>query len=141
MKQNYSGKFDTAIVLGELNYDYDRFIGHTQAVNSFLENERLCSVWDIFPVEFTFAFGETRSTLDHFLISNTQSGIILKAGAIHDPENISGHYVKVDLNKANNPPEDIHRNPRLNWNRSIFSTVARFAFQVWKSSMLLSVPY
>ena len=121
MKQKYSGKFDTAIVLGDINYDDDRFTGHTQAVNSFLENERLCSVWDIFPVEFTFAIGETRSTIDHFLISNTQSGIILEAGAIHDPENLSGHspiYVKVDLNKANNPPEDIHRNPRLNWNRS-----------------------
>ena len=34
---------------------------------------------------------------------------------------MSGHspvYVKIDLAKANNPPEKISRNPRLNWGRS-----------------------
>ena len=118
LKQQYSQKFDTHIVLGDLNFDDIRYTGHTQAVNNFLEKERLCSVWDSFPVDFTFASGESSSTLDHFLISNTQSSIVLDAGVMHDPENVSGHspiYLKIDLAKANNPPEEIQRNPMLNW--------------------------
>ena len=121
LRQKYRKKFDTAMVLGDLNYDDHHYTGHTQAINNFLENERLSSVWDFYPVDFTFSSGNSRSIIDHFLISNTQSGIILEAGVIHDPENMSGHcpvYIKVDLAKANNPPEKVNRNPRLNWSRS-----------------------
>ena len=118
LKQKYSKKFDTAIILGDINFDDNRFTGHTQAISNYLEQERLSSVWNFFPVDFTYAFGESRSTLDHFIISNTQSNIILESGAIHDPDNVSGHspiYVKVNLQKANNPPEKICRKPMLNW--------------------------
>ena len=118
LKQKYSGKFDTAFILGDLNFDDNRFTGHTQAISNYFEKERLCSVWNFFPVDFTYAFGESRSTLDHFIISNTQANIILESGAVHDPENVSGHspiYVKVNLQKANNPPEKICRKPMLNW--------------------------
>ena len=89
-------------------------------VSTFLERERLCSIWDLFPINFTFSSGQSCSTIDHFFISNTQQGIIFGAGAIHDPENLSGHspvYLKIDLAKANKPPEKISRNPRLNWGR------------------------
>ena len=121
LKHQYSPKFDTSIVLGDLNFDDIRYTGHTQAMNNFLEKQRFCSVWDSFPVDFTFTSGHSCSTLDHFLISNTQSNIVLDAGVMHDPENLSGHspiFLKVDLAKANNPPEDLKRNPRLNWSRS-----------------------
>ena len=121
LKQKHSKKFDTSFILGDLNYDDNRFTGHTQAISNYLEQERLCSVWDSFPVDFTYAFGQSHSTIDHFLISNTQSNIILEAGAVQDPENMSGHspiYIKVDLKKANNPPERIKRNPMLNWSGS-----------------------
>ena len=117
LKQKYSGKFDTAFILGDLNFDDNRFTGHTQAISNYFEKERLCSVWNLFPVDFTYAFGESRSTLDHFIISNTQANIILESGAVHDPENVSGHspiYVKVNLLKANNPPEKICRKLMLN---------------------------
>ena len=59
--------------------------------------------------------------MDHFLISNTQLNIVLDAGVLHDPDNVSGHspiYLKIDLAKANNPPEEPKRNPRLNWGQS-----------------------
>ena len=121
LKQEHSRKFDTSIVLGDLNFDDIRYTGHTQAVNNFLEKERICSTWDSFPVDFTFASGASCSTLDHFLISNTQLNIVLDAGVLHDPDNVSGHspiYLKIDLAKANNPPEEPKRNPRLNWGRS-----------------------
>ena len=121
LKENNSKKFDSSIILGDLNYDDNRFTGHTQVVNNFLEQDRLCSVWDFFPVDFTFSAGVSCSTLDHFLISNTHHNMVLEAGAINDPENMSGHspiYLKIDLEKANNPPEKISRKPRLNWDRS-----------------------
>ena len=53
-----------------------------------------------------------------WLLLTFKSNTILESGAIHNPENVSGHspiYVKVDLEKANNPPEKICRNPMLNW--------------------------
>ena len=121
LKQEQARKYDTLIVLGDLNIDDIRYTGHTQAVNNFLEKERICSTWDSFPVDFTFASGASCSTLDHFLISNTQLNIVLDAGVLHDPDNVSGHspiYLKIDLAKANNPPEEPKRNPRLNWGRS-----------------------
>ena len=121
IKLKYAKKIDTSIILGDINFDSHRYTGHTQAVNTYLETERLCSVWDFFPADFTFSSRDSFSTLDHFLISNTQSNMVLEAGPVHDPENMSGHcpiYMKVDLTKANNPPEEISRNPRLNWGRS-----------------------
>ena len=104
--------------MGDLNFDDVRYTGHTQAVNNFLEKERLATVLDFFPVDFTFASRESLSTLDHFLIANTQSYIVLDAGVLHDPENVSGHspiYLKIDLAKANNPPEEVSRKPMPNW--------------------------
>ena len=77
--------------------------------------------WDSFSVDFTFASGASCSTLDHFLISNTKLNFVLDAGVLHDPDNVSGHspiYLKIDLAKANNRPEEPKRNPRLNWGRS-----------------------
>ena len=121
LKKKYSSKFDTAFILGDINYDNLRYTGHTLAVNNFLDSERLSSVWDFFPADFTFSSGDSHSTLDHFFISSTQSHIVLEAGPIHDPDNLSGHcpiYMKIDLAKANNPPEELARNPRLNWGRS-----------------------
>ena len=100
LKTKNSKKYDTAIVLGDINYDNLRYTGHTQAVNNFLESERMASVWDFFPADFTFSSGNSFSTIDHFFISTTQSFIILEAGPIHDPDNMSGHcpiYLKVDL--------------------------------------------
>ena len=121
LKLKYANKFDTSLILGDLNYDDLRITGHTQAIANFLESQRICSVWDFHPVDFTFSQGNSFSTIDHFLISNTQSNIISEAGVMHDPENMSGHsplYIKVDLIKASNPPEEQKRNPRLNWSHS-----------------------
>ena len=40
IKNKYARKFDS-IILGDINYDDTRYTGHTLAVNTFLENERL----------------------------------------------------------------------------------------------------
>ena len=66
LKTKNSKKYDTAIVLGDINYDNLRYTGHTQAVNKFLESERMASVWDFFPADFKFSSGASSSTLDHF---------------------------------------------------------------------------
>ena len=46
---------------------------------------------------------------------------------------MSGHspiYVKIDLAKANNPPERAIRNPRLNWSRSSSDQIAGYVEQL-----------
>ena len=89
LKTKYSKKFDTVILAGDLNYDDNRYTGHAQSVSNILEGERLCSVWDHFPVDFTFSSQTSFSTLDHFLISKTQEYIVIEAGPIHDADNLS----------------------------------------------------
>ena len=133
IKNKYAKKYDTSIVLGDINFDDARYTGHTLAVNTFLENERLCSSWDLFPIDFTFSAGQSRSTIDHFFIPNTLQDIILEAGVIHDSENMSGHspvFLKINLAKACNPPEKVSRNPRLNWGRSSPEQQARYTQQL-----------
>ena len=44
IKLKYSTKYDTAILLGDINYDSLRYTGHTQAINIYLESARLSSV-------------------------------------------------------------------------------------------------
>ena len=38
LKLKYANKFDTSLILGDLNYDDLRITGHTQALNNFLES-------------------------------------------------------------------------------------------------------
>ena len=50
-----------------------------------------------------------------------QPGVLLDAGVLHDPENLSGHapiYIKLNLEKAYNKMEDCYRSPRINWQHS-----------------------
>ena len=37
LKHKYANKFDTAFILGDINYDNLRYTGHTIAVNNFLD--------------------------------------------------------------------------------------------------------
>ena len=73
LKTKYSSKFDTAIVVGDINYDNLRYTGHTQAINNFLESEILSSVWDFFPADFTFSSGDS---LIQKLLTSTVSSLI-----------------------------------------------------------------
>ena len=133
IKEKYSKKYGTSIIAGDINFDDNRYTGHTAAINTFLEQHRLCSAWDSFPIDFTFSFGQAVSTIDHFFISNSNLNILLEAGVLHDPENLSGHsqiYVKIDLVKASNPPEKLSKPPRLNWGRSSTDQHAKYTQQL-----------
>ena len=121
LQHKYVDSYDVSIILGDLNFDDTRYTGHAQLLHNFMEGENLRSVWDIFPVDFTFTSGNAFSVLDHFLLDSTKTQKILDAGVLHDPENLSGHspiYLKFDLVKADIAPEIRHRNPRINWSRS-----------------------
>ena len=121
LKQEYFGRYDFSVVIGDLNFDINRFSGHTQAINSFLEREDMFSVWSVFPVDFTFALGNSVSTIDHFIVPYSKSNVVLDAGSIHDSDNLSGHapiFMKLNLEKACNKSEECRRNPRINWGYS-----------------------
>ena len=121
LKQKNSAKFDISVLLGDINFDDSRFTGHTQSINSFLEQESLLSVWGLFPIDFTFGLGDAFSTIDHFFISSLQPGVVHDAGVIHDPENLSGHapiYMKLKLEKAMIETKERYKGPRINWGQS-----------------------
>ena len=121
LKQEYFGRYDFSVVIGDLNFDINRFSGHTQAINSFLEREDMFSVWSVFSADFTFAYGNSLSTIDHFIVPYSKSNVVLDSGAIHDLDNLSGHapiFMKSNLEKACNKSEECRRNPRINWGYS-----------------------
>ena len=134
IKEKYSKKYGTSIIAGDINFDDNRYTGHTAAINTFLEQHRLCSAWDSFPIDFTFSFGQAVSTIDHFFISNSNLNILLEEGVLHDPENLSGHspiYIKIDLVKASNPLEKMSKPPRLDWGRSSTDQHAKYTQQLY----------
>ena len=121
IKIQYSKKYDTSIIAGDINFDDNRYTGHTQAINNYLLEKGLSSIWEYIPGDFTFAAGSSFSTIDHFFIPSNQTNMVVEAGSIHDSENLSGHcpiFVKLNLKKASKPQEDIVKKPRLNWNNS-----------------------
>ena len=121
MKIQHTKYYDISIIVGDINFDNNRFPGHTQAVNNYLDEKGLSSVWEFIPVDFTFSTENSFSTIDHFLISTNHSCMILDAGSIHDSKNMSRHcpiYLKVDIKMARNLPEKNIRNPKPSWSLS-----------------------
>ena len=119
--KKYKADYDVPIILGDLNFDSRRFTSHVQTISQFFEDNSLFSVWDMFPVDFTYSCSQSMSIIDHFILPNNMAQIISDCGVFHDSENMSGHspiYLKVDLLKSRNPVEKVERNPRLNWSFS-----------------------
>ena len=116
--KKYKADYDVPIILGDLNFDSRRFTSHVQTICQFFEDNSLFSVWDMFPVDFTYSCSQSTSIIDHCILPNNMAQIISDCGVLHDSENMSGHspiYLKVDLLKSRNPVDKVERKPRLNW--------------------------
>ena len=51
------GGYDGCVVSGDFNYDARRNSGFARAMAAFLERVGLVSVWERFPIDFTFLHG------------------------------------------------------------------------------------
>lgn len=87
---------DRIICAGDFNTDFSRTRSlHTRALSDFLSNEDLCSIHVLpgYSVDYTFesASDRTRSTLDHFFISENLRSSVVEITCHHDVDNFSDH--------------------------------------------------
>ena len=83
-------------LLGDLNAEFLRNSSHVNSVKMFLARHNMFSVWEDYPVDFTYSFetenGTTHvKTLDHIATLGRSRGNITDAGVIHHFENLSDH--------------------------------------------------
>ena len=86
---------------GDINTDFNRKSKYVDIVREALDDLDVKSVWNKFPVDFTFCSPTDTffSTIDHFLASQSLEDIIKDAGVIHLGDNVSGHspiYLKLN---------------------------------------------
>ena len=93
LQHKYVDSYDVSIILGDLNFDDTRYTGHAQLLHNVMERENLRSVWDIFPVDFTFTSGNAFSVLDHFLLDSTKTKNKVDSGRARS----SGPIIKIRI--------------------------------------------
>ena len=59
----------------------------------FYEKVGLLSVWDKFPIDYTYIHTDLKSTstLDHFLVNERLLDLVVDAGVLHFGDNLSRH--------------------------------------------------
>lgn len=96
---------DAIILGGDLNSDFARNTGFVSQVKAFMHGLNLSSLWNKYPVDFTYLHtdGMSTSTIDHFMVSNNLLGECLSGGVTHDIDNTSNHsiiYMNVDISMS-----------------------------------------
>ena len=111
---NSVGDHYCVILMGDLNTDFSRNSIHAQIVKNFCVEKELSTVWSVFPPDFTyyherFQNGRTivsKSTIDHFCLSEDFVNFCVEATPLHFTENSSKHepiFMKFVLNNPIHP--------------------------------------
>ena len=87
------------ILMGDFNTDFSRNSIHAQIVKNFCAENNLSSVWSVYPPEFTFYHERvqrgraivSKSTIDHFCVSEDFIDNFVDATPLHFTENLSKH--------------------------------------------------
>ena len=127
------GGYDGCVVSGDFNYDARRNSGFARAMAAFLERVGLVSVWERFPIDFTFLHTDHKSTsiLDNFYVDEALLDLVEAAGPLHLGDNPSGHapiMLTLKVPEVTQQPEEaVERGPaRLGWSRADENQVKQY---------------
>ena len=120
------GGYDGCICGGDFNFDARRRSGFARSMATFLDRVGLVSVWETFPVDFTYMHTDSKSTsiLDNFFVNEALLPYIERAGPLHLGDNGSGHSpimicLKVqDIPRRQLPQEEVRGPRRLAWDKA-----------------------
>ena len=94
------------VLMGDMNCDFKRNTRFVNIVKDFLYDENLKTVWDKFPVDFTYCHPMPNnqrqysySTIDHFLVNENFIEQCIDSCVLHLGENLSKHeilYLKIN---------------------------------------------
>ena len=87
------GGYDGCVAAGDFNYDARRNSGFARSMAAFLDRVGLVSVWERFPIDFSYIHTDHKSTsiLDNFYVNETLLQYVDSARPLHLGDNPSGH--------------------------------------------------
>ena len=119
------GGYDGCLCAGDWNYDARRNSGFAQSKAAFLDRIGLVSVWEKFPIYFTYMHTDHKSTsiLDNFYVNEAMLQYVEAAGPLHLGDNPSGHSpVMLSLKVGDIPrrpaEEEVRVPRRLAWSKA-----------------------
>ena len=127
------GGYDACLVGGDFNYDARRNSGFARSMASFLDRVGLVSVWEKFPVDFTYLHTDHKSTsiLDNFYVNEALLQYVEAAGVLHLGDNPSSHApVMLTIRVSDIPRRPLEEKVmvprRLAWDRAEESEVKKY---------------
>ena len=119
------GGYDGCLCAGDWNYDARRTSGFARSMAGFLDRVGLVSVWEKFPVDFTYMHTDHKSTsiLDNFYVNAALLPYVEAAGPLHLGDNPSGHSpILLSLRVVDIPrkpvEEEVRVPRRLSWEKA-----------------------
>ena len=100
------GGYDGCLCAGDWNYDARRNSGFAESMSAFPDRVGLVSVWEKFPIDFTYMHTDNKSTsiLDNFYVNEASLQYVEAAGPLQLGDNSSGHSpVMLSLNVGDIP--------------------------------------
>ena len=127
-----NNEHDEVLWQGDINADFIRRSKYVEIVTDALEEINVVSVWNNFPIDFTYCSPTEASfsTIDHSLVSEGLESSIRDAGVIHLGDNVSGHspiYLKLNIGSLPEHKEHERRfSPKQNWQKATLEDKLRF---------------
>ena len=141
------GGYDGVIAGGDWNYDARRTSGFARSMAAFLDRVGLVSVWEKFPIDFTYMHTDHKSCsiLDNFYVNAELLPYIEAAGPLHLGDNPSGHSPVLLKLKLSHPPrstvQECVRMPRkLQWSKAEDNDVKNFSNYLQERLEVLEEP-
>ena len=141
------GGYDGVVAGGDWNYDARRTSGFARSMATFLDKVGLVSVWEKFPIDFTYMHHDHKSCsiLDNFYVNAELLPYIEEAGPIHLGDNPSGHSPVLLKLKLSHPPksniQECVRVPRrLQWSKADEADIKKFSKHIQERLEVLADP-
>ena len=134
------GGYDGCLCVGDWNYNARRNSGFARSMSTFLDSVGLVSVWEKFPIDFTYMHNDHKSTsiLDNFYVNQALLQYIDAAEPLHLGDNPSGHSpIMLNLKVGDIPQkkveEDVRVPRRLAWSSAGGTEIKQFTEKLKES--------
>ena len=141
-----NNEHDEVLWQGDLNADFLRNSKYVQVVKEAIEEINVKSVWNKYPVDFTYCSPTevSFSTIDHSLVTETLDSSIKDAGVIHLGDNVSGHspiYLKLNIGSLPCNTEQARSfSSKQNWQKATHEDKINFKAAVSESLSNVQIP-
>ena len=143
------------VLMGDMNCDFSRNTRFVNILKDFLEEHHLMSVWDKFPVNFTYCHplhnNERQfsfSTIDHFLVQENFIQNCLDGCVLHLGENLSKHeilYLRINCENFSKVIDSSDTNQNISvkpcWNKATSEQKEAFLMSFSEELSFINVPH